>query len=150
MKPVRGVASLVAGFLVLPLLMRIGLSLVLTVWPELLHSAGWLAGSMPGPPGPPSSDFMILNLGLTVVMSAVAAVLTAIIAPEPPFLWVLLLAFLVFTGGMVFGVRQYGGPTPTWYLLGLPLANGLGIAAGGWAFLGWRDARTKERQGRSD
>lgn len=143
MRLIRGVASLVAGFLVLPLLMRIGLAAVLTMWPGLLHSAGWLAGSMPGPPGPPSAEFMVLNLGLTVVMSALAAVLTAIVAPEPPFLWVLLLAFLVFIGGLVFGVRQYGGLTPTWYLLGLPLANGLGIATGGWAFLGWRDRRTK-------
>jgi len=139
----RGVVSLVAGFLVLPLLMRIGLAAVLTIWPGLLHAAGWLAGSMPGPPGPPSSEFMILNLGLTVVMSALAAVFTAIVAPEPPFLWVLLLAFLVFIGGLVFGVRHYGGLTPTWYLLGLPLANGLGIATGGWAFLGWRDGHRK-------
>lgn len=144
MRILRGIASLVVGFLVLPLLMRIGLTAVLTIWPGLLQSAGWLAPALPGPPGLPSTDFMILNLGLTLVMSGVAAVLTALIAPEPPFLWVLLLAFLVFTGGLVFGVRQYGGPTPTWYLLGLPLANGLGIAAGGWAFLGWRDRRVGE------
>ncbi|MGD8494918.1 MAG: hypothetical protein PVF05_01920 [Gemmatimonadales bacterium] len=144
MRIVRGVASLVAGFLVLPLLMRIGLTAVLTIWPGLLQSAGWLAPSVPGPPGLPSTDFMVLNLGLTLVMSGIAAVLTALIAPEPPFLWVLLLAFLVFTGGLVFGVRQYGGPTPTWYLLGLPLANGLGIATGGWLFLAWRDRRSGE------
>lgn len=143
MRLLRGVISLVAGFLVLPLLMRIGLAAVLTIWPGFLHSAGWLAASMPGPPGPPSEEFMMLNLGLTVVMSGFAAVLTAIVAPEPPYLWVLLLAFLVFAGGLVFGVRQYGGPTPTWYLLTLPLANGVGISAGGWAFLGWRDRRRR-------
>jgi hypothetical protein len=141
---VRGVASLVAGFLAIPLLMRILQTVVLTLWPALLQSAGWPEVTIPGPPGPPTAAFMSLNLGLTFLASSIGAVLTAIVAPEPPFLWVLLLAFLVFTGGLVIAVQQYGGVTPTWYLLGLPLSNGLGIATGGWAFLAWRDRHGEE------
>ena len=142
MRIFRGIASLVAGFLVLPFLMQMGLTIVPTIWPGLWQSPGWPGAAMPGPPGPPGENFLVLNLGLTLLMSALAAVVTAVIAPEPAFLWVLLLAFLVFVGGLVFGLQQYGGATPTWYLLSLPLANGLGIATGGWAFLAWRDRRT--------
>lgn len=141
----RGIGSLLAGFLLLPMLMRIALFAVGTVWPDLVGAAantavvgsGELAAAEADLPTP-SPAFMALNLGLTFVMAAISAVVTAMLAPEPPYLWVLLLGFLVFVGGLVFGVQQIGGPAPTWYLLALPLTSGLAIAVGGWAYLRWR------------
>ena len=129
----RGIASLLAGFILLPVLMWAGLFVVGAVWPGLI-------GPMPAPDTPqaaPSPGFMGVNLGLTVVMASISAAVAARLAPAPPYLWVLLLAFLVFAGGLVFGIQQVGGPTPTWYLLALPMTSGLAIAAGGWAYLRW-------------
>ena len=117
------------------MLMRVALAAVAAVWPDALGPTPE-AGSMSASP---STVFMGLNLGLTFVMAAVSAAVTAMLAPEPPYLWVLLLAFFVFAGGTVFGVQQIGGPAPTWYLLALPLTSGLAIAAGGWGYLRWRE-----------
>jgi len=125
----RGFASLVAGFFLLPLLMRIGLSAVLAIAPNLA-----------GAPGPgPTETFLALNLGLAVLAAGLSGALTARLAPDPAFLWALLLAFFVFVGGLVFGLQQGGGMTPTWYLLAMPLATGLGIAGGGWLLLRRRE-----------
>ncbi|MFW6085185.1 MAG: hypothetical protein ACODAA_08230 [Gemmatimonadota bacterium] len=143
----RGIGSLLVGFLLLPMLMRIALVAVGAVWPDLVGPAADTAAvGAAGVDGPavdlptPSGGFMALNLGLTFVMAAVSATVTAILAPEPPYLWVLLLGFLVFAGGLVFGIQQVGGPAPTWYLLALPLTSGVAIAVGGWAYLRRRDA----------
>ena len=130
MKALRGAASIVAGFLALPVLMRISLGAVLTVRPDLVP-----------PSGPPPGTYLAVNLGLAAVMGTLSAALTARLAPEPPFLWALLLAFLVFAGGLVFGVQQMGSAAPGWYLLGMPLISGLSIAFGGWAYLEWRQRR---------
>lgn len=135
----RGVASVVAGFLLVPVLMRVALDIVLAVWPDALVGPG--AGATNGLAVAPPLAFMIVNLGLAVLTAGVGAAVTARLAPEPAFLWVLLLAFLVFAGGVVFGVQQMGGATPTWYLLAMPLASGLAIAAGGYVVLAWRDRR---------
>ena len=133
----RGIASLVAGFLLIPVLMRVALGAVLAARPDLVGPS--VAGA-PGDlaAGPPLA-FMIVNLGLAVLTAAISAAVTARLAPDPAFLWVLLLAFLVFAGGLVFGVQEIGGTTPTWYLLSLPLASGLAIAAGGYGYLAWHD-----------
>ncbi len=133
MELLRGTGSLLAGFLLLPMLMRVGLGAVGALWPEVMGPADAAAAT-------PSPALMAVNLGLTLVMAAISAVVTAMLAPEPPYLWVLLLGFLVFAGGLVFGVQQIGGPAPTWYLLALPLTSGVAIAAGGWAYLSWREA----------
>lgn len=127
----RGFASLVAGFFLLPLLMRAGLLVVHAVAPELLGSPG--AG--------PTQAFMTLNLALSFLAAGLSGALTARIAPEPAFLWVLLLGFLVFVGGLVFGIQQTGAVVPTWYLLSLPLVTGLAIMVGGWALLRVRGER---------
>lgn len=132
MSAFRGIAAILAGFAALPLLMRLGLTAVAAIWPDAAASAT----------GAPEPSFMWVNLGLTGVMSAIAGAITAAIAPPPPYLWALVLAFLVFGGGLVFGISQSGGPTPTWYLLALPLVNGAFIAVGGWAWLA--------RRGRAD
>jgi hypothetical protein len=139
----RGIASLVAGFLMLPLLMRGALETVLAVWPALLGPFG--AGPASGLPTAPPTAFMIVNLGLAVLTAGLVAAVAARLAPDPAFMWVLLLAFFVFTGGLVFGVQQTGGVTPTWYLLAMPLTSGLAIAAGGYAYLAWRDRRAGRR-----
>lgn len=140
----RGIVSLTAGFLLVPLLMRVVLGAVLAAWPGLLGSA--VAGTVDGRPGP-TIAFMIVNLVLAVLVAGLAAAVTARLAPDPPFLWVLLLGFLVFAGGLVFGVQQIGGATPTWYLLVMPLGSGLAIVAGGYAYLAWRDCH--EARGRT-
>lgn len=130
----RGAASVVAGFLLLPILMQVALIALSAVSPDVLEperSSETLTGS-----------FMWVNLGLTGLMAALSAVVTAILAPEPRFLWVLLLGFLVFAGGLVFGIQQSGGIMPTWYLLAMPLMSGLSIAGGGYTYLAWRDRRT--------
>lgn len=129
----RGIGSLLAGFLLLPMLMRVALAAVGTLWPDVLGS-GPGAGS--APVGPPQA-FMALNLGLTLVMASISGAVTAMLAPDPPYSWVLLLGFLVFAGGLVFGVQQMGGSAPTWYLLALPLTSGVAIVTGGWAYLRW-------------
>jgi len=139
----RGIVSLTAGFLLVPLLMRVALGAVLAVWPGLLGSG--VAIPIDGLPTPPVA-FMIVNLGLAVLVAGLAAAVTALLAPEPPFLWVLLLAFLVFAGGLAFGVQQIGGATPTWYLLAMPLVSGLAIVAGGYVYLGWRDRHEARRR----
>jgi len=134
----RGVVSLVVGFLLLPLLMRMAQAAVLAARPDLL--APLKAGALDGLTSPPTA-FMIVNLVLAVVAAGLSAAVTARLAPHPSFLWVLLLAFLVFAGGLVFGVQQTGDVTPTWYLLAMPMTSGLAIAAGGFAYLAWRDRR---------
>lgn len=131
MPALRGFASLVAGFLLLPLVMRGGLLVVLAVAPDLVGSPG--AG--------PTESFMALNLALAFLAAALSGALTARLAPEPAFLWVLLLAFLVFVGGLVFGIQQTGAGMPTWYLLSLPLTTGLAIMLGGWGLLRVRIGR---------
>lgn len=133
----RGVASLVAGFFLVPVLMWVALSAVLAVWPDLLPPAG--AGAAAAPVVTPPLAFMVVNLCLAALTAGLSAAVTAHLAPNPAFLWVLLLAFFVFAGGLVFGVQQIGGTTPTWYLLAMPLASGLAIAAGGYAYLAWHD-----------
>lgn len=133
MRLLQGIASLLAGFVLLPVLMWTGLFVIGAVWPELL-------GPMPAAnaaEAAPSPSFMGVNLGLTIVMASLSAAVAARLAPAPPYLWVLLLAFLVFAGGLVFGIQQVGGPAPTWYLLALPMTSGLAIAGGGWAYLRW-------------
>lgn len=132
----RGIGSLLAGFLLLPMLMRVALAVVGALWPGVASPVEAAAA-----PTAPTAAFMGLNLGLTLLMAAASAVVTAMLAPEPPYLWVLLLGFLVFAGGLVFGVQQIGGPAPTWYLLALPLTSGLAIGLGGWAYLRWRDVK---------
>lgn len=132
----RGLVSLLAGFLVLPLLMLVALEVVQATWPGVGAPGGDLAG--------PRESFLTLNLGLAAAMAGVSAAITARLAPEPRYLWVLLLAFVVFAGGLVFGIQLTGGVTPTWYLLGLPLVSGLAIAAGGWAYLMWDERRARE------
>jgi len=130
----RGIASVIAGFLLLPVLMRLALMAVTAVWSDPLEPAG--------PPEALTEAFMRLNLGLTALMAALSAVVTAILAPEPRFLWVLMLGFLVLVGGLVFGIQQSGGIMPTWYLLAMPLMSGVSIAGGGYAYLAWRDRRS--------
>ena len=140
MRLLRGIGSLLAGFFLLPMLMWAGLLVVGAVWPELIGPA-----PVPGADAAevaPSSGFMAVNLGLTLVMASVSAAVAARLAPAPAFLWVLLLAFLVLAGGLVFGIQQVGGPAPTWYLLALPMTSGLAIAVGGWAYLRWSEAGT--------
>jgi len=139
----RGIVSLTAGFLLVPLLMRVALGAVLAVWPGLLGSG--VAIPIDGLPTPPVA-FMVVNLGLAVLVAGLAAAITALLAPDPPYLWVLLLAFLVFAGGLAFGVQQIGGATPTWYLLAMPLVSGLAIVAGGYVYLGWRDRHEARRR----
>lgn len=132
----RGVASLAAGFVLVPLLMWMALSTVLAIWPGLLPSETGAAG----PPGTaPPLAFLVVNLGLAALTAGISAAVTARLAPEPAFLWVLLLAFFVFAGGLVFGVQQIGGAMPTWYLLAMPLTTGLAITTGGYAYLAWHD-----------
>ena len=138
----RGIVSLTAGFLLVPLLMRVALGAVLAVWPGLLGSG--VAVPIDGLPTPPMA-FMIVNLGLVVPVAGLAATVTARLAPDPPYLWVLLLAFFVFAGGLVLSVQHIGGATPTWYLLAMPLASGLAIVAGGYVYLGWRDHHEARR-----
>lgn len=133
----RGVASLAAGFVLVPMLMWVALSAVLAVWPDLLPSSG-ASTAHPLGAAPPLA-FMAVNLGLAALTAGLSAAVTAHLAPDPAFLWVLLLAFFVFAGGLVFGVQQIGGATPTWYLLSMPLTSGLAIAAGGYAYLAWHD-----------
>lgn len=139
MTMLRGVASLVAGFVLMPILMWMTLSAVLAVWPGLVPAAGANATD------PPPLAFMVVNLGLAALTAGFSAAVTARLAPNPAFLWVLLLAFFVFAGGLVFGVQQIGGATPTWYLLAMPLASGLAIAAGGFGYLAWRDHHHERR-----
>ncbi|HSM08797.1 MAG TPA: hypothetical protein VLA33_07245 [Gemmatimonadota bacterium] len=139
----RGVASLVAGFMLVPVLMWMALSAVLAVWPGLLPSS--VAGAADAPVVAPPLAFMVVNLGLAALTAGVSAAVTARLAPDPAFLWVLLLAFLVFAGGLVFGVQQIGGAMPTWYLLAMPLASGLSIAAGGYGYLTWHDHHDERR-----
>lgn len=139
----RGVASLAAGFVLVPMLMWMALSAVLAVWPDLLPSSE--AGMADAAAAAPPLAFMVVNLGLAALTAGLSAAVTARLAPDPAFLWVLLLAFFVFVGGLVFGVQQIGGPTPTWYLLAMPLASGLAIAAGGYGYLTWHD-RHHERE----
>lgn len=135
----RGLASLLAGFLVLPLLMLVALEVVRATWPGIARPA-----ALPGEsPAGPAGSFLTLNLCLAAAMAGVSAAITARLAPEPRYLWVLLLAFVVFAGGLVFGIQLTGGMTPTWYLLGLPLVSGLAIAVGGWAYLMWDERRSR-------
>lgn len=137
MTMLRGVASLVAGFVLVPILMWAALSAVLAVWPGLLPSSG-VDAAQPLGTAPPLA-FLVVNLGLAALTAALSAAVTARLAPEPGFLWVLLLAFFVFAGGLVFGVQQIGGAMPTWYLLAMPMVTGLAIAAGGYLYLAWHD-----------
>lgn len=139
----RGIASLVAGFLLLPILMRLALAVVLAAWPDLLGPAE--ANGADALAAAPPTAFMIVNLGLATLTAGFSAAVTAKLAPEPAFLWVLLLAFMVFAGGLVFGVQQTGGVTPTWYLLAMPLTSGLAIAGGGYLYLMWREQRAGRR-----
>lgn len=132
----RGVASLAAGFVLVPMLMWVATSAVLAVWPGLLPSGTGLADATAA--APPLA-FMVVNLGLAALTAGLSAAVTARLAPDPAFLWVLLLAFFVFAGGLVFGVQQIGGAMPTWYLLAMPLASGLAIAVGGYGYLAWYD-----------
>ena len=133
----RGAASLAAGFVLVPLLMWLARGAVFAAWPGLLPSPG--AGAAGASAGAPPLAFMVVNLGLAALTAGLSAAVTARLAPDPAFLWVLLLAFLVFAGGLVFGVQQIGGVMPTWYLLAMPLATGLAIAAGGYGYLAWHD-----------
>ena len=133
----RGILAILAGFLSLPFFMWVALAVVAPLWPEATGSPA------------PSVAFMRLNLGLTGLMAALSAVVTATIAPPPRYLWVLVLSFLVFLGGLVVGVTQSGAALPTWYLLGLPLVSGLSIALGGWAWLAWRARLSGPAPGRS-
>lgn len=135
----RGIASLVAGFLLLPVLMWLATAAMLAAWPELLDSVA--AGGADALAAAPDV-FRIVNLGLAGLTAGISGAVTARLAPDPAFLWVLLLAFLVFTGGLVFGVQQTGGVTPTWYLLAMPLTSGLAIAGGGYLYLTWREQRS--------
>ena len=130
----RGVASVIAGCLLLPVLMQLALMAVTAMWSDPFQPAG--------PSEAPTEAFMRLNLGLTALMAALSGVVTAILAPEPRFLWVLLLGFFVLAGGLVFGVQQSGGIIPAWYLIAMPLVSGLSIAGGGYAYLTWRDRRS--------
>ncbi len=139
----RGVASLAAGFVLMPVLMWMALSGVLAAWPGLLPASG--AGAADVPAAAPPLAFMVVNLGLAAVAAGLSAAVAARLAPDPAFLWVLLLAFLVFAGGLVFAVQQIGGATPTWYLLAMPLASGLAIAAGGFGYLTWHDRHHERR-----
>lgn len=139
----RGVASLAVGFVLVPLLMWVALSAVLAAWPDLLPSSG--AGATDAPGGAPPLAFMVVNLGLAALTAGLSAAVTARLAPDPSFLWVLILAFFVFAGGLVFGVQQIGGATPAWYLLAMPLASGLAIAAGGYGYLAWQDHHDERR-----
>jgi len=138
----RGVASLVVGFFLVPVLMWVALSAVLAVWPGLLPPAGADTAEALG--AAPPLAFMVVNLGLATLTAGLSAAVTARLAPDPAFLWVLLLAFFVFAGGLVFGVQQVGGIMPTWYLLAMPLASGLAIGGGGYVYLLWRDHRGAE------
>lgn len=137
MTMLRGVASLVAGFVLIFVLMWMAIPAVLAIWPNLLPPSE--AGTVDALAAAPPIAFMVVNLGLAALTAGLSATVTARLAPEPAFLWVLLLAFLVFAGGLVFGVQQIGGATPTWYLLAMPLASGLAIASGGYAYLVWHD-----------
>lgn len=141
----RGVVSLVVGFVLVPVLMWVAITAVLAVWPGLLPSG---AGGADLPGATPRLAFMVVNLGLAALTAGLSAAVTARLAPDPPFLWVLLLAFFVFSGGLVFGVQQIGGAVPTWYLLAMPLASGLAIAAGGYGYLAWYDHQTEHHNGR--
>ncbi|MFW6088846.1 MAG: hypothetical protein ACODAB_03770 [Gemmatimonadota bacterium] len=140
----RGIVSLVVGFVLVPVLMWMALAAVLAVWPDLLPSSG--AGAAGSLGAAPPLAFMVVNLGLAALTAGLAAAVTAHLAPDPAFLWVLLLAFLVFAGGLVFGVQQIGGATPTWYLLAMPLASGLAIAAGGYGYLAWQERDHQRRK----
>lgn len=133
----RGIASLVAGFLLLPVLMWVAISAVLVVWPGLLPPTG--AGEFETLTAAPPLAFMAVNIGLTALTAGISAAVTARLAPDPAFFWVLLLAFFVFTGGLVLGVQHIGGATPTWYLLAMPLVSGLAIAGGGYGYQAWYD-----------
>ena len=141
----RGIVSVGAGFLLLPLLMRLALMAVVVASPDVFGPADPAGTPTDGSAAvTPTAAFMALNLGLTALMAAVSAVITARLAPEPRYLWVLVLAFLVFAGGMMVGVQHSGGSVPTWYLLALPLGSGLSIALGGYAYLAWRDHRARD------
>lgn len=133
----RGLASLAAGFVLVRVLMWMALSVVLATWPGLLPTSG--APRADALAAAPPLAFMVVNLGLVAFTAGLSAAVTARLAPDPAFLWVLLLAFFEFAGGLVFGVQQIGGTTPTWYLLAMPLASGLAIAAGGYGYLAWQD-----------
>lgn len=137
MPVLRGVAGVLAGFLLLPLLMRLGLAVCAALWPGLVPTGPAPAEPTPSVAGP-SLAFLLTTLALNLVMSAASGAVTSRLAPEPPYLWVLLLAFLVFAGGVVFAVQQIGGASPAWYLLTQPLVSGIAIATGGWAALAFR------------
>lgn len=115
---IRGVASVLAGFLAMPAMMFFARSVIGALWPDLSDTS-----------------YLILNLTLAAMTGMCAAALTARLAPEPPYMWVLVLAFFVFTGGVVMGIQQLGGPVPDWYLLALPPTTGVAMAVGGWAYL---------------
>jgi len=105
----RGFASLVAGFFLLPLLMRIGLSAVLAIAPNLA-----------GAPGPgPTETFLALNLGLAVLAAGLSGALTARLAPDPAFLWALLGGRPAWISGLLLGL---GITTHLTSLFMLPLA----------------------------
>lgn len=127
----RGLASVVAGFVLMNLLMMFMILGLVSFFPD----AGAAAEQGLTPP----TAYILANLALSAFVAFVSSFATAKLAPEPKLTWVYALAAVVFVGGLVYGISSLmrpDGVQPAWYLVSLPVLGGLAVALGGRWYLG--------------
>lgn len=131
MPGLRGLASVVAGFVLLNLLMMFLVMGLVSFFPDAAAAAE--AGRTP------PMTYILANLALSTFVAFVASFATARLAPEPKLTWVYALAAVVVVGGLIYGISgllRPDGVQPAWYLVSLPILGGLAVAFGGRWYLG--------------
>lgn len=124
MNGLRGLASVVVGYILMTVLVMFMTLGLVSFWPGAAEAAD------------PPTAYVIINLLLSVFMAAVSSFATVHLAPEPKERWVGAYALVILITGTAYGASNIGGPQPTWYLFALPVLGALAIYLGGGWYIG--------------
>ena len=119
MNGLRGLASVIAGYILMTVLVMFMTLGLVSFWPGAAEAAN------------PPTAYVAINLVLSVFMATVSSFATVHFAPEPKMRWVDIYASVVLIIGVAYAVYRMGGTQPDWYLFSLPALGAAGIYFGG-------------------
>ena len=119
MNGLRGLASVIAGYILMTVLVMFMTLGLVSFWPGAAEAAD------------PPTAYVVVNLILSTFIAGVSAFATVRFAPEPKMRWVSMYAVVILIIGVAYGVSKMGGTQPDWYLFSLPILGAAAIYVGG-------------------